>query len=202
MIEDFLKRAEQAIFYRFTPHFNDLNMNLATLLDARFKDEFTNEHFGINNISNALFQEYERINKISPDIFFNFEHIEENAKHRKPLSQEDYDNFWTEFENSNMLKDNSERESFNTELKLYLMEKKIKKDTNLSLFWINNSQTYQRLSVLARRYLTPLPTSANSERCFSLSEEIISKKRTSLCPETVEMIEFLNKNFGLCMLVK
>ena len=82
------------------------------------------------------------------------------------------------------------------------MEKNFKKDTNPSLFWINNSQTYQRLSVLARRYLTPLPNSAYSERCFSLSGEIISKKRTSLCPEKVEMIEFLNKNFDLCMLVK
>ena len=204
MIEDFLERLKTAIIYRFGPHFKDINLNLATFLDPRFKDQYTNEEYDLESISNILTKDYVTIKKVIPDLFESFEKLEEslNTKRIRVEEDDDYDDLWQEFENSNMIGENKEKESFNAEMKLYLIENKIPKKINPSIYWSKNSKTYPRLSVLARKYLTPLPTSAYSERCFSLSGEIISKKRSRLCPEMAEILVFLNKNFDLCMNVK
>ncbi len=95
---------------------------------------------------------------------------------------DDEDNLWQEFENSNMMRENDDQEPFKTELKLYLIESKISNEINPSLYWSHHLKGYPRLSVLALKYLIPSPSSAYSERCFSLSGEIISKKRTNIMP--------------------
>lgn len=91
---------------------------------------------------------------------------------------------------------------YDTELKLYLIENKISKEADPSDYWSLNSNKYPRISVLARKHITSLPTSAYSERCFSLSANIITKKRTTLCPELAEMLVFLHKNIELSAIVK
>ena len=120
---------------------------------------------------------------------------------RKKVGEEE-SGFWKEFENSNMLGVEYDNEALKTELKLFLIENKLSKEADPSDYWSLNSNKYPRISVLARKYLTSLPTSAYSERCFSLSANIITKKRTTLCPELAETLVFLHKNIELSAIVK
>jgi hypothetical protein len=84
----------------------------------------------------------------------------------------------------------------------YLTENRASKIILPSNYWFQNIEKYPKLSVLAKKYLSPLPTSAYSERCFSMAAKIISKKRCRLCPEMAEMFLFLNKNINLCSFIK
>jgi len=100
-----------------------------------------------------------------------------------------------DYNNSNTVSDNNrDIETLTTEFKMYSLERKLPLDGDPSKYWRENAKIYPRLSNSAKKFLTTLPTSAFSERVFSLSEEMISPKRSSLCPETAEMLVFLNKN--------
>ena len=50
------------------------------------------------------------------------------------------------------------------------------------------------LCKIARKYLTPSPTSTNCERLFSVAGQIMDEKRTNLLPENLEKILFLREN--------
>jgi hypothetical protein len=50
------------------------------------------------------------------------------------------------------------------------------------------------LCKLARKFLTPSPTSTNCERLFSIAGQIMDEKRTNLLPENLERILFLREN--------
>jgi len=73
-----------------------------------------------------------------------------------------------------MLSEKIEAEALTREIKLYLLQGKIDKEISPSHFWNINAKAYPNLSVLKRRHLTPLSTSAYSEPLYSLSGELIS----------------------------
>ena len=61
-------------------------------------------------------------------------------------------------------------------------------------WWHENSNRYQGLSKLAKKYLCITATSVPSERLFSKAGELVSHKRSCLKPKNVDMLLFLNHN--------
>ena len=59
-------------------------------------------------------------------------------------------------------------------------------------WWRKNASRYPRVAVLARKMLARPATSVPSERLFSIGGKIITADRSSLHPETVDKLLFLN----------
>lgn len=62
--------------------------------------------------------------------------------------------------------------------------------------WKKNELFFPRLASLAKRVLCVQGSSVPSERVFSLTGQLVSKKRSRLSPDNVDMFIFLNKNMG------
>lgn len=61
-------------------------------------------------------------------------------------------------------------------------------------WWKENRLLFPELAALARKRLSIAGTSVPSERLFSAAGNLLSAKRSSLAPENVDMLLFLNKN--------
>ena len=64
--------------------------------------------------------------------------------------------------------------------------------SDLLLWWKDHSQQYPALAVMARRLLCVMATSAPSERVFSLAGHVVSARRSSLKPSSVNDVLFMN----------
>ena len=65
-----------------------------------------------------------------------------------------------------------------------------------SKFEESSKESKLRLAMckVARKYLTPCPTSTNCERLFSVAGQIMDEKRKNMLPENLERILFLREN--------
>ena len=70
------------------------------------------------------------------------------------------------------------------------------KEFDILSWWKSMSTQFPRLSKTAKYYLCIPATSTTSERSFSIANDIITKKRNRLKPETVEKLTFLKNNFS------
>ena len=59
-------------------------------------------------------------------------------------------------------------------------------------WWKANQKKFPALSRIAKRYLTAPSTSILSERLFNVARDIFHYRRTSLSPQSAEMLVFLN----------
>ena len=70
--------------------------------------------------------------------------------------------------------------------------------------WANLEENSQdstiRLALcrLARKFLTPPPTSTNTERLFSVAGQVLDEKRARTLPESLDKILFLRENLVAC----
>ena len=70
-------------------------------------------------------------------------------------------------------------------------------DTTTNTWWKDNMEQFPKLSILARKYLSCPPSSAESERTFSVGGQICSKTRNCLSEENCEMLMFLGCNLPM-----
>ena len=200
LVLDFIDRIKVAITFRFNKHLIDADLNIATFLDPRFKEKgIYSERFLLTDITALLEKEYTLLYQSNRELFFNDESLKSFLKEpiRKLKLEGDEEDFWFEFENSNMIPssdDDFRVEKIKTEIRQYTLEPRSNMEQDPGSFWRDKRKFYPILSVLAKKFLSHLPTSAYSERAFSLSEEVISKKRNRLLPENAEILVFLNKN--------
>ena len=84
-------------------------------------------------------------------------------------------------------------DSYSQEFRKYIMEEvmKLKKGSDVLMWWKSNSKKYPNLSRMARDYLAIPGTSASSERIFSSGKELISDRRNSLSPDTIQACQCL-----------
>ncbi|XP_049333290.1 E3 SUMO-protein ligase ZBED1-like [Astyanax mexicanus] len=83
------------------------------------------------------------------------------------------------------------------EVLAYFGEQPISKKENPLSWWKLNEPKYPTLASMAKSFLCIPATSTPSERLFSASGNIASKKRASLSPEHVNMLTFLHCNLKL-----
>ena len=63
-------------------------------------------------------------------------------------------------------------------------------------WWKEREIIFPNLKRLAKKYLCVPASSVPCERIFSLAGHIVSKKRSSLSPENIDLLIFLHKNYG------
>ena len=61
-------------------------------------------------------------------------------------------------------------------------------------WWKSRSSAYPYLSKTVKFYMCVQATSVSSERAFSLTGNLVTKKRNRLLPENVNMLSFLHAN--------
>lgn len=64
-------------------------------------------------------------------------------------------------------------------------------------WWLLKKSSFPTVWLLARFYLGIPATSANSERCFSFSNQLIGEKRTRMTTRLAADTFFVNRNFDL-----
>ena len=85
-----------------------------------------------------------------------------------------------------------------TEVEQYLKEPLIQfHRVNSYVWWKDNTHRFPQLSILARKYLAPPPTSVASECLFSTAGDIYDEKRNCLAPERAEALLLVKKNFSV-----
>ena len=87
-----------------------------------------------------------------------------------------------------------EANAMEKEVSLFRAEDELDHNMDPLQWWQLNSHRFPHLAKLARRMLSIQATSVPSERRFSAAGNVVTAKRASLSPQTVDMILFLNKN--------
>ena len=81
------------------------------------------------------------------------------------------------------------------EVDLFMMEDPIAFNIGLTLkWWSEHANIYPRLAKLAKKYLCTPASSVPSERIWSLAGNILTKKRSALAPENLDLLIFLHHN--------
>jgi hypothetical protein len=151
----------------------------ATILDPRFKVEYFKGRRDCASVKKQFFADAERFSTYS----------------RGGGQDEDRGN-WVD----QMFK-KPKKANLQEEIKTYLSEPLVSKESDPLVYWIDHKRTFPSLSVMAMKYLSICATSAPSERAFSGGRQICNYTRGSLSPEkltaTMCLKSWLSNGFGL-----
>ncbi|BFG20774.1 hypothetical protein CerSpe_070480 [Prunus speciosa] len=180
----------------------------ATIMDPRFKvyaiaewldmigiDQLTIDS-KILAIKTLLFQLFDIYKKnVIPDVVQNVQNVVATSTGQTPgsISVPIMRNFSIEGWKRKKLSSSSSSSSTNTsELQFYLDLPTIEvvDDNQFSLlgWWKNNKSLYPIVSLMARDLLTIPASTVASESCFSAGGRVVSEKRASLSPSTIEAL--------------
>ena len=91
-------------------------------------------------------------------------------------------------------REQTSKEKMRDEVEEYLKLPTIDPEMNPLKWWKLHATDFPVISKLAWKYLCICASSSPSERVFSLSGHIVSRKRNSLKPDKVNMLVFLAYN--------
>lgn len=177
------KNVIDAFSTRFGNIENDSRLATATLLDPRYKKlHFTDEV--------ALRNAVKSVRTVIEDQFATSQDSDKENSLAIPQEKGKDEDFWAFHEELISSTKKNDKRASTIELDLYLEEPPISHDENAIAYWKNRPET--TLSKLALKYLNMTATSVPSERVFSKTGQIITKKRNRLKPKNVQNILFLN----------
>ena len=206
-----VKKSKKAIKNDLQTRYQEENLknllNITSLLDPRFKD-----YEDINNVANhqLLINMTVKINS-SQNQSTNSQNQDLSSQNQgsslqtsSSLSQTQQNKFSKlrdllfKSNASNRTEDNDNIETkITSEFTRYMSEPSEPEETCPVSWWKSRSSVYPNLARTARYYLCVPATSVPSERAFSLSGNIISKKRVRLHPDNVNMLCFLHANYRI-----
>lgn len=170
-------------------------LSKAALLDPRFKKlSFRFDASSYESAKDALKTELQ--NKFN----FQKQSIEPNENTTLAISigdtDADNDSIWKDFDAlaTSASTSNSIVSSSIITMRQYLEERIIPRNECPLKWWQARALLYPELSNLAEKYLSVTATSVPSERTFSKSGQILSERRSSIQPNRMEKILFLNMN--------
>ena len=105
---------------------------------------------------------------------------------------EDDEPVWKKAKQEMLAKHTSARSSSDRELQQYRCISMTSDD--LPQWWKSQTETFPKLSLLARGILAVPATSAPSERVFSIAGLVVQARRSSIAPENVNKIIFVHNN--------
>jgi hypothetical protein len=182
----FPKKLTPTTFKHYKPYI------LSIILDPRFKMMHFNEkgllhHYSAisNDAIMMLRYEYTKLKielkskNITASLSSSFDELGEIYNVSEPESSDS--------DNDLFIRSEITDEEYN----VYLKENIISQKINPLEWWRKNFEKYPILNILARRYLAIPATSASIERIFSISNDIITKKRNRLNAETIKQLVLL-----------
>lgn len=188
-----LKGIQKDIIHSLKTRFKDLENNktfaIATLLDPRFKKTVFASPDSCNAAVTHLVSEiadYPSVSSISNST-------DEVEKKRMKVSA--MHSIYANIINQTSLPSTTNCLSAETEVEMYLAEPLAPVDSDPLKYWL--TAPHSRLRKAARKYLSSPSGSVASERLFSAAGLVSSKKRSSLNPEKLRQLVFLNKNINI-----
>ena len=202
--------------------FNDIEDNnllfVSTILDPRYKEEYfesknpkivgRKRQFLIELAKNIKKKENmtymtqlniddsQRINELN-DCHFPLKKVKtEEIKDLKPENKSFWDLVDSEKQIVHEEKDDQSVE-LNKILLFYLKSPILQKESNPLHFWKDNYKQFYSFSELAKKYFCFPSSSVASERIFSTTSQIITKRRNLINPKNLEKVTFLRENYKL-----
>ena len=158
-------------------------MLLSTLLDPRIKDlDFTSELkcLATKDLLKKKYEELKSQNQNSNSFIINVNNEENSIKSKSAF---------TVF--ANLKKKVSPA---NDEVSAYLLLDEIDLESNPFAWWYERREKFPILSYLAKKYLAVLGCSTASERLFLDAGNLLTAKRTRMCPRLFKKLMFSKRN--------
>ena len=158
--------------------------SIPALLDPRFRDLSFDNQILVNEIRKQIINIANPLEVVGhPTVSYEAVRVPEEAS-----------SFWATFDTQVLTKNTIACTSgVSAELSNYMKEPYLPRHENPLSYWKTNSVKYPILATLAKEYICIMATSVPSERVFSKTGEIISKKRNRLKDNIVNKILFLNR---------
>lgn len=175
---------------------------IATVLDPRYKLKFLESNTQVI-AKNWIIEDMKNISPVSIDIDENNDNKQLAEQEKSNDKNEDV---WSCIDEILCENNSNEEESYNVEnstdkdqieLLNFLKYPNVPRTENPLVWWSKNAGVYPKLSKLARKYLSPPPSSIPSERMFSEAGIIYEERRNKLLPRNAEKLLFLHYNLQL-----
>lgn len=177
-----IDKIKLTLFAATNHYWNDLtspNMLLPTLLDPRMKDlDFVSisERLATKDLLKEKYEELKSQNQ------------NDNSPINVANSKKGYNTFAVF---ANLKKKISPA---NDEVGAYLLLEEIDLESNPFAWWYERREKFPILSHLAKKYLAVFACSTASERLFSDAGNLLTAKRTRMCPKLFKKLMFLKRN--------
>nr|XP_061801662.1 E3 SUMO-protein ligase ZBED1-like [Nerophis lumbriciformis] len=166
-------------------------LDLASLLDPRFRTKYTDEEKVERVLSRAV-EEMVSLMKTEQDTFPGAVGAEAEQEPDPPPKVKRKKTLASFFKKQSSTM--SEEESARKELTVYLQTTEVESDADPLDWWRCHQTNFPRVAKLARQYLCIPATSAPSERVFSTDGNVVPCQRAALKPDAVDRLVFLAQN--------
>ena len=205
---DLTKTIKQRVLDNLLEKYDDADieelLNVCTYLDPRFKGSYIDDEISISLVKDRLAREgvemiedQDRIPEpagsapTATDLSTDSEQSAQSGIKKRKLSS------WlkeaVETHSSSSTPQTPEQ-MIKKEIEDYIKQPLLDAELNPLQWWKVHMVVLPTMAKLARKYLCVCASSSASERIFSCSGNIVSKKRTLLKPDKVNMLVFLAKN--------
>ena len=182
LTRDIKRRIMASLTARFSDAKVNELLNIASFLDPRFKlDSVADEDK--DALNRCVREEASRVQLMKATG----NQQEPQAPEQPPCKKRRLGDILKKKQSSSSTTSTEDR--INTEIERYLQAPNPDSDSDPLDWWRVHAQVYLHISKLAKHYLL-CATSSASERLFSTSGNVVTKKRSSLKPTKVDMLVF------------
>ena len=172
-------------------------LSVACFVDPRFKTDYTESDTAVAIVKERLCRESIEMVPEEARATSDVTEVSETAQASEPPSKKRKLGSWLKEVKSTRTDSTAPKtieEKAKEEIEAYLKAPPADPESNPLHWWKVHATTYPFVAKVARKYLCICASSSPSERAFSTSGHIVSKRRCSLKPAKVSMLVFLARN--------